>query len=54
MSFSEAGPWVFAVIGGPVLLGVALAFAKFRAGKRNQQIDPTRSADDPAQGMHGH
>lgn len=46
----EASPWAFAIIGGPILLGIALAFAKVRSARRNRRIDPTRSADDPAQG----
>jgi hypothetical protein len=46
----ETSPWAFAVIGGPILLGLVMAWAKWGAGKRNRQVDPTRSADDPASG----
>ena len=44
-------PWGLVIIGGPLLLIGALAWARIRAGKRNQDIDPGRSGDDPAKGM---
>jgi hypothetical protein len=47
----SAFPWLAVVIGGPILLGLALAYAKLRTGKLDREIDPNHSADDPAQGM---
>jgi hypothetical protein len=51
MDFAETSPWAFALIGGPLALVLALAWAKFRIGKRERRIDDGRSADDPAKGM---
>jgi len=50
----EAFPWGFVIIGGPILLGVAFAWAYFRSAKRDRQIDPNTPADDPSKGMVGH
>ena len=50
MSF-ETLPWGLVIIGGPLLLVIALAWARIRAGKRNDDIDPGRSSDDPSKGM---
>ena len=47
----ETFPWALAVIGGPVLLGLAFAWAQFRSAKRDKQIDPNKSGDDPSKGM---
>ena len=46
----EAIPWLFVVLGGPLLLAGALLWGKLRSDKRNREIDPNRSADDPARG----
>lgn len=43
--------WGGAIIGGPILLGLALMWGKRQSAKRDKQIDPTRPSDDPAQGM---
>lgn len=47
----ETFPWALAVIGGPVLLGIAFAWAQFRSAKRDKQIDPDTPGDDPSKGM---
>ena len=47
----ETFPWALAVIGGPVLLGLAFAWAQFRSAKRDKQIDPDTPGDDPPKGM---
>lgn len=44
-------PWLLVVIGGPLLLGLALIWARAQASKRDRQIDPNTPADDPAKGM---
>ena len=49
MSFDTL-PWGLVIIGGPLLLVLALAWARIRAGKRNRDVDP-RPGDDPAKGM---
>ncbi len=51
---SDTFPWAFVIIGGPVLLGLLLAWATVRTGRRNKRIDPTTPSDDPSQGMTGH
>lgn len=43
--------WLFVVIGGPVLLGLALAWGKFQAGRRANKTDPRTPVDDPSRGM---
>jgi hypothetical protein len=47
----ETFPWALAVIGGPVLLGLAFAWAQFRSAKRDKQIDRNTPGDDPSKGM---
>lgn len=47
----ETFPWALAVIGGPVFLGLAFAWAQFRSAKRDKQIDPDTPGDDPSKGM---
>lgn len=54
MESFQAIPWGFVLIGGPVLLGAALLFAKMRNAKRNRNVDPETPSDDPAKGMTGH
>ena len=50
----EAAPWGLVLIGGPVLLAGALAWAKFRNRSVNRDLDPDTPADDPSKGMTGH
>lgn len=47
-------PWGFVIIGGPILLGLAVAWAYFRSAKRDARIDPDTPGDDPSKGMTGH
>lgn len=47
----DAFPWAFVIIGGPVLLGLALAWAQFRSSRRDKEIDPNTPGDDPSKGM---
>jgi len=46
--------WGLVIIGGPVLLLIALIVGKSRAGKRADQVDPGTPSDDPSKGMPGH
>jgi hypothetical protein len=46
-----ASPWAFAIIGGPLLLLIALVIARTITGRYDRKIDPSRPSDDPAQGM---
>jgi hypothetical protein len=43
--------WALVVIGGPVLLGLALALSKLRTMKQTRREDPNTPADDPSRGM---
>lgn len=43
--------WAFVIIGGPLLLFIALNWAKVKTWHRDQRIDPATPSDDPAQGM---
>lgn len=52
--FAEAWPWGLAIMGGPVLLGAALAWAKFRTARKTRDEDPGTAWDDPSKGMTGH
>ena len=45
--------WGFALIGGPLLLFLALLWARMRASKREGQVDHVRSKSDPSYGMEG-
>jgi len=53
MDYSKilAGGWAFVIIGGPIILGLVLAFAKLRTLKKTRQDDPETPADDPSRGM---
>ena len=53
-SSGTAWPWALPVIGGPILLLVALAVTKFRTRKLDAARDPETPADDPSKGMSGH
>ncbi|MFN3780394.1 MAG: hypothetical protein ACK4SI_15515 [Brevundimonas aurantiaca] len=50
----ETFPWGFVVIGGPVILGLAIAWGYFRSARRDAQTDAETPADDPSKGMPGH
>lgn len=50
----DAFPWGFVVVGGPIILGLAIAWAYFRSAKRDRRIDPETPSDDPSKGMTGH
>lgn len=52
--FAEAWPWGLVIIGGPVLLGLGLAWAKLRTGRKTADDDPGAAWDDPSKGMTGH
>ncbi|HEY0102692.1 MAG TPA: hypothetical protein VGB60_04420 [Brevundimonas sp.] len=54
MDPDNAIPWGFVIIGGPVLLGLALAWAKLRNRGVNRDTDPGTPSDDPSKGMTGH
>jgi len=47
----EAFPWGIVIVGGPLLLIIALAWAKLRSGKASRQADPNTPSDDPSKGM---
>jgi hypothetical protein len=49
----EAWPWALVVIGGPVALGLVLAWVKLRSAKA-PDTDPGTPSDDPSKGMTGH
>lgn len=53
---SSGGAWIWAlpVIGGPILLAIALAVVKFRTRKIDAVSDPETPKDDPSKGMRGH
>lgn len=50
----EAFPWAIVIIGGPVLLAVAIIGAKLRNRSANRAIDPNTPDDDPSKGVPGH
>lgn len=50
----DSFPWGLVIVGGPILLGVALAWAYLRNARRDQQLDPDTPADDPSKGIPGH
>lgn len=47
----DAFPWGVVVVGGPILLGLALVWAKMRGGKATLDADPHTPSDDPSKGM---
>ncbi|WP_396595102.1 hypothetical protein [Brevundimonas sp. R86498] len=47
----DAWPWALVVIGGPLILGIALAWGKLRSGKAMRRRDPDTPSDDPSRGM---
>lgn len=52
-AFLPAAPWAFVIIGGPLLLGLALAVIKLRSAK-GPDPDPGTPPDDPSKGLKGH
>ena len=50
----EGFPWLLVIVGGPVILGLALAWAKLRNTGADRRQDPDTPADDPSKGMPGH
>lgn len=50
----EAFPWGVVIVGGPLLLFVALFVNWLRTRKANDRLDPNTPADDPSKGMSGH
>lgn len=51
MESVQALPWLFAVAGGALILGVVIAWGQIQAAKRDRQIDPNTPGDDPSKGM---
>lgn len=47
----DSFPWAFVVIGGPVLLGLAFAWAQLRSSQADKRADPNTPSDDPSKGM---
>ena len=47
----DALPWGLVIIGGPIALGLALAWAKMRNRKATNAMDPNTPSDDPSKGM---
>ena len=52
--FAEAWPWGLVIIGGPLLLFIALIWAKSRTLGKTIDDDPGTAWDDPSKGMTGH
>jgi hypothetical protein len=48
---AEAWPWALIVIGGPVILGLAMAWSKLRNRRVSNAVDPNTPSDDPSKGM---
>lgn len=46
--------WGFVIIGGPILLGLALLWARWRSSRAEKVVDPETPSDDPSKGMIGH
>lgn len=47
----DSFPWGIVIIGGPLLLGIALVWAMMRSRKASNQADPDTPSDDPSKGM---
>lgn len=47
----EAFPWGIVIVGGPLLLGLALVWAMMRSRKASNRADPDTPSDDPSKGM---
>jgi hypothetical protein len=50
----EGFPWLFVLVGGPLILGVLFAWAKLRNSGVERRSDPNTPSDDPSKGMPGH
>lgn len=48
---SNAFPWAFVLIGGPLILALAIGWAQFRAMQATRRRDPETPPDDPSRGM---
>lgn len=47
----EAAPWGLVIVGGPLILVLALLWARLRSGKTARRADPDTPPDDPSKGM---
>jgi hypothetical protein len=47
-------PWALVIVGGPLILLLALAWARLRTRGADRRIDPGTPSDDPSKGMTGH
>ncbi|WP_162998192.1 hypothetical protein [Brevundimonas lutea] len=43
--------WLFVVLGGAILLGLALAWGQRQSRKRDDEVDPDTPGDDPSKGL---
>lgn len=50
----RAIPWAWVIVIGPILLGLALAWAMRKSRRAEKANDPETPADDPSRGMTGH
>ena len=51
MEAFTAWPWAIAVIGGPILLGLALVWGRSRSGKAAARAAPDPASAAPAPGL---
>lgn len=47
----EAFPWGIVIVGGPLLLALALLWARMRSGRTSDRADRETPSDDPSHGM---
>ena len=47
----EAAPWGLVLVGGPLILLLALLWARMRSGKSARRSDPDTPPDDPSKGI---
>jgi hypothetical protein len=45
--------WSIAVVGGPIILGLALLWGFLQTRRREREVDHRRAGDDPSFGMEG-
>lgn len=50
----ETFPWVFVLIGGPLLLLAAFIWAYARSARQDNRIDPDTPGDDPSKACNAH
>ena len=43
--------WLFAVVGGFIILGLAMAYGMMQSRKKDAEIDPAAPASDPSKGL---